>query len=232
MGGINKHKLKLRFKRLYRLKTWQLIAILIPLSFISATLLRFDHLKMVALRDAVLTADQEDDDQKIATALTALREFTFSHIVINIVEANGRQTITFGTGVFYLERQYLRAASTALKTAEARFSAAASGPKENIYLSASNVCRARAIASGWTWDNPNYINCMTSEIGKHPASANLKDQNIADLPSTELYRKSYASPLFSPTPSGFVILLILLIVVVIFTRSIIWLILRLSLLIL
>lgn len=229
MVGRKKYQLKERLKHFHFLKTWQLILILIPLFFIVATLLRFDHLKMVSLRNAVLTADREEDDAKIAESLQKLKDFTFSHIVINVVEDNGQQRITFGTGPFYLEHQYLRAATAAFKAAEEKF-ARAPESRGNIYGEASSICRTRALHNGWTWDNPNYINCMVTEIGKYPAGANLEDQIKAILPSTELYRKNYASPLWAPSLSGFVILLVILLIVVIFIRLLIWLILRLSLL--
>ena len=43
-----------RFK--FKIKTWQLILVLVPLLFLDATLLRLDHIKMTELRDAVLAA--------------------------------------------------------------------------------------------------------------------------------------------------------------------------------
>ena len=95
---------------------------------------------------------------------------------------------------------------------------------------ASEVCRAEAIANGWTWSSPEYINCMVSEIQKYPAANEIEDTIIAALPSTELYRHNYASPIWAPTLSGFMLLITVLIIVVIFIRAIVWVILRLSLL--
>ena len=101
----------------FKIKTWWLLLGLIPVLFLDATLLRTNHIKMTELRDAVLAADEEDDDEKIATALTELKNYVFSEVVINIVDDNGNQRITFGTGPFYLEHQYLRAAKLALEEA-------------------------------------------------------------------------------------------------------------------
>lgn len=221
---------KIRYKlRKLKVKTWQLFIILIPLLIIDATLLRLGHIKMTELRDAVLSADAAEDDALIAESLTKLKNFVFNNVVINIVEENGEQRITFGTGPFYLEHQYTRAATAALKQAEETMSSD-SNPYGNIYKLASDACREPAIAHGWAWDNPNYINCMVSEIGKYPASDEIQDKIMASLPSTELYRHNYASPLFVPTFTCFFIILTLIIIVVIFIRVIIWLILRLSLL--
>ena len=78
---------------------------------------------MTELRDAVLKADESEDDEAIMKTLGELKNFVFSNIVINIVDENGAQKITFGTGPFYLEHQYIRAANAALKEAEEKLSA-------------------------------------------------------------------------------------------------------------
>ena len=217
-----------KFKK-FKVKTWQLLILLIPLLFLDATLLRLDHVKMVELRDQVLAADEAGDDALISESLENLKKFTFGNIVINIVDDNGDQKITFGTGPFYLEHQYIRHANAALEKAEQNLASDAN-PHGNVYLAASNTCRAQAIANGWTWDNPNYINCMVTEIQKYPAASEIQDKIVASLPSTELYRKNYASPLWAPSLTGFMLLITAIIIVVIFIRAFIWIILRLSLL--
>ncbi|MBQ2695234.1 hypothetical protein IJG04_01175 [Candidatus Saccharibacteria bacterium] len=221
-------KEKIKRKKL-KVKTWWLVVLLIPLGFIDVTLLRNNHIHMTELRDAVMTADVAEDDEKIEQGLMALKEYVFSDIVINVVEENGAQKVTFGTGPFYLEHQYIRAANEALEKAEANLGSDAN-PYGNIYNEASGVCRTQAIANGWSWDNANYINCMLTEIEKYPASDNLQSQMMAELPSTELYRHNYASPVWAPTWTGFVLLFTLVVIVVIFIRLIIWVVLRLSLL--
>ena len=52
--------------KFHKIKTWQLLLILVPLLFLDATLLRMDHIKMTELRSAVLTADEAEDDEEIA----------------------------------------------------------------------------------------------------------------------------------------------------------------------
>lgn len=215
--------------KIRKVKTWQLIVILIPLFFVDATLLRFDHIKMTEMRDAVLAADEAENDEEISRTLEELKNFVFSNIVINVVDDNGTQKVTFGTGPFYLEHQYLRAANAALAAAEQNINTDGN-PNGNIYAMASDACRGQAIANGWSWDDANYINCMMGEIQKYPSSDNLQDQVVAKLPSTELYRKNYASPLWAPSLTGLMILITLVIIVVIFIRGFVWVILRLSLL--
>ena len=111
------------------------------------------------------------------------------------------QRVSFGTGPFYLEHQYIRAANKALAEAEEAMTGDAN-PNGNIYAAAAEVCKAAALANGWTWSSPEYINCMVSEIQKYPAADEIQDTIIAALPSTELYRHNYASPVWAPTLTG------------------------------
>ena len=226
----NQIKQKLHKFHFRKIKTWQLCLILIPLLFIAATFLRIDHLKMVELRDAILAADEAQDDAEISAKLEELRNFVFNNIVVNVVDDNGAQKLTFGTGPFYLENTYRRDAEKALAAAEEKI-ASDDNPNGNIYAAASEACKSVAITNGWySWTNQGYISCMVSEIEKYPASDNLIDQFSANLPSTELYRIEYSSPVWAPTLSGFAILIVLILIVVIFIRFLIWLILNLSLL--
>ena len=212
-----------------KIKTWILVLILLPLLFLDATLYRLNHIKMTELRDAAMAADEADDDAAIENALINLKEFVFNNAVINIVEENGEQVITFGTGPFYMEHQYLRAARAALAEAEAQFSGD-SNPNGNIYGMAGDTCKALALQYGWTWDNANFINCMMTEINKYPAAADIQDTIKASLPSTELYRHNYASPVWTPSLLGWLVIVTIIVIVVIFIRFMIWLVLRLSLL--
>lgn len=212
------------------IKTWQLALILLPLLFVAATLLRFDHLKMVDLRDAVLSADKANDDAAINTAMEQLKSFVDTHTVINIVEKNGRQNLTFGTGPFYLENLYIRTATAAIAKAEEKLQATGdTNPNGNIFAAAMAVCKPQAIANGWAWNSPGYLNCMTGEINKYPASDDITTTLTANVPSTALYRYDFASPVWTPTASGFVILLCAILIVVIFIRILIWCILRIAL---
>lgn len=238
VGGRLKEFMRKRKWRI-KVKTWMLTVAVLVLLPIDATLLRFDHIKMTELRDAVLTVDagiasdendeeMQESDAKLAAALVELKEFVFSHIVINVLEENGVQKVVFGTGPFYLEHQYLRAATTAFAEAEATV-ADDSNPYGNIYAAAGEYCRGQAYENGWSWTSSGYINCMMGEIAKYPASEELSDKIVAKLPPTELYRKNYASPLWASTFTGWMLLLTLVLIIIIIIRLIIWVVLRLSL---
>ncbi len=221
MGGV-KEVLK-------NVKTWQLGLILIPLLFIAATLLRFDHLKMQELKTKVLEADASENDEEIAKTLGELKMFTNSHIVINVVEKNGTQYITFGTGPFYLEHQYTRKATEVLAEAQKRANEASdSNPNGNIYQKVREVCEPQAQAYGWAWDSSENLNCWTSELAKYPATEALETEFRADLPNTGLYRYDFASPVWAPTWAGLAVLVCLILIVVIVVRIGFWVILNIS----
>ena len=238
-GGKVKRFVRERKGKL-RIKTWMLFLMLIILLPIDATLLRLNHIRMTELRDNVLAVDakigeHETDaetltsDNELKEALLELKNYTFSHMVINVVEENGTQRITFGTGPFYLEHLYLRDATKALEEAEKNM-ASDDNPYGNIYGLAGEYCREEALANGWVWSSPEFINCMLTEIQKYPSSEDLQDTIIASLPSTELYRHNYASPVWAPTVTGFVVLLTLIIIIVMIIRAFIWLVLKIALL--
>ncbi|MBQ6593686.1 hypothetical protein IJI00_01270 [Candidatus Saccharibacteria bacterium] len=227
LGGKIKERLRKR-KVHIKIKSWMLLLALVPLGFIDATLLRYDHIRMTELLNVVLEADVEENDVKLAEALTELKEFVFSNVVINIVEENGVPRVMFGTGPFNLKHQYLRDARKALEEAEAKL-VSDNNPNGNIYGKAGEVCRAQAISNGWAWDSPGFINCMLSEIQKYPAADNIEDTVIANLPSTELYWRNYASPLWAPTLTGWMLLLTAVVIMVLILRLIVYVVLRVSL---
>lgn len=209
------------FKWIFAPRNWKLIILFFPLLLTTTRLLREDHIKMTQLRDDVIAADRTENDALIAESLEKLKDFVFNNIVVNVVDNNGERIISYGTGPFYLEHLYMRAASDALYDASQSFTSD-DNPNGNIYKEASLICKERAIKNNWTWDNPNFINCMVTEIEKIPASEEIQDKIIAAIPPTDLYRRNYASPAWAPTTSGWCILGLAAIIVVIFIRTIIW----------
>ena len=258
MGGKWKELIKRETKEerskrflnfLKSIRAWHLILVLIPLLFLTATLLRFDHLRMNELKTAVLEADaagedeegnlksgelqksQDEINENLTKTLKELKTFTESHIVVNFIEKNGTTSLSFGTGQFYLEHQYKRLASKALAEAEAlAVQISDDNPNGNVYSYANSVCRPQAIKYGWVWNSAEFINCMTGEISKYPATDYITEKISASIPSTALFRYDFASPAWAPTLSGFSILLCLLLIIIIAIRIITWLVLRIALL--
>lgn len=247
MGGVFRNREhqeeKRRLSQLFKqIKTWQFALALIPLAFLTATFLRFDHLKMHSLKEKVMLADQgktpdhqeitsqEDIDYNLKQSLTELKKYTDSHIVINFIEKNGRNSLVFGSGPFYLENQYNRKATAALAEAEKRLKEVGDqNPNGNIFAKAMEVCKPQAIAHGWAWNSPGYLNCMTSIINSYPSTDQLTTSLTANIPPTSLYRYDFSSPVWAPTLSGFSLLLCVVLFFVILFRFITFLIFRIAL---
>lgn len=228
MGGIKKKDIKLALRKLARVKTWQLLIIFVLLLFIEATFLRFDHIEMTNLKADVATADESGDDAAINEALNKLQNFARTHTIVNVIERNGESFVTFGTGPVYLEQQYNRKASEALAAAEAK-AGTDENPNGNVFAKAMDVCKPIAIANGWAWNSPGYIECMTGEINKYPTSEKIEDTYAATLPSTALFRYDFASPIWTPTPSGFIAIICLILGAILIIRFFSWAFLRLAL---
>lgn len=212
MGGLSK----------LRLSSWKIALILVLLSFLAATLLRFDHIKMTELRDAVMAADADNNDEKIEETLKELHAFTLKHIVFNTVQENGVEKITFGTGPFYLENQYLRKANEAIVKAKDEIEKNSSNPNGNIYKKVADICDAKSRANGWGF-NALYIQCFQDELAKYPEEETMDAYGAAILPSTELFRYEYSSPLWYPCGSGIVMLICFILAIILVLRFFIWL---------
>ena len=211
----------------FHLKAWHLFLLLIPLLFISANLLRRDHLKMLELKSAVLAADVSGDEAALQSALTDLQTFTYGNIVINIVDKNGGYDVYFGTGGFYLENQYYRKTAALIAEAEANLGND-ENPNGNVFAKANEVCRPQAIANGWAWTDTPYLNCMTGEIAKYQTADDALEDKTVALPSTALYRYNFASPVWAPTATGFALLGCAILILGIFLKLLGWLFLHIA----
>ena len=237
MGGAKK-TFETIWKILREIRTWQWLLILIPMLFVTATLMRFNHLTMYEMKEAVKAADAavaEAEDKEAARTevyarLAELRDYTTSHIVINVVENNGAQKITFGTGPIYLETLYQIDANAAVAEAQERLAVEGDeNPNGNVFAKAMEVCKPLAIQNGWSWNSPGYLNCMTGEINKYPTSETLTSSLTAAVPSTALYRYDFSAPAWILSGTGIVMLFDILICLIIVVRITYWIFLRIAL---
>ena len=224
MGGVaKKSKLKQALSKMFHFSTWKLVLVLILMCFVAATLLRIDHIRMTELKNAVMEADASNDDEAIASSLAELQTFTRTHIIFNYFDENGEQKIIFGTGAFYLENQYNRKANEALKVAQEKINQQGGNMNEyNVHKKVAEICDAEAIKHGWRYPNINYINCFVNELAKYPEADQLTVAASANLPSTDLFRYDYASPMWYPCASGIVILICVILLIIVLVRFIIW----------
>ncbi len=235
MGGVRANKKRKKqpkniFVRIFRVRAWKLILVAILLAFVSATLLRFDHIKMNDLKAAVLEADESGDEEELVAKTNELREFVATHIIFNVIENNGRQEVVFGTGSFFLENTYRRTAEAEIE--KARESASrqdgTTNPNGNIYSKVADVCDAKGRRYGWGYSQP-YFDCWTEELAKYPSASTVDVLSQANVPDTSLYRRSYASPIWYPCFSGFVILACIICLVWAAIRIIFWIVARIAL---
>ena len=199
----DKRSIRQNVKRLQRVKTWQLLILLILTAFIAATFLRLNNTGMVQRRNAVASADKTGDQRQIAERLAELQKYSMTHMNAD-------------SGVVYLQHQYDRDAQSAIKAASANSTANASA---NAH--AESVCHPQY--SGWS---TAYMQCFLAELAKHPSSEKLPEPK---LPSPALYRYSFVSPLWSPDFAGWSIIGCLVIIFMIIGRIISLFVLRLML---
>jgi hypothetical protein len=189
----NKKHVKRSLGQLQRIKTWQLVIILILAGFVSATFLRLNNIGMVERRSAVYTADTTGDKKVTQSRLYDLQRFVSSHMNTDM-----------GTGVF-LNATYNRDKQALLQKAS-------SGPNGNIYVKAQQVCAPRY--SNWS---PAYVQCTVNELAKYPAGTSLNE--TVNLP-TGLYQYNFVSPLWSPDFAGWSVLVCVVILIMIIARFI------------
>jgi hypothetical protein len=189
----DKRRVKKSIRQLRRVKTWQLLILLLLVGFIAATFLRLNNIGMVQRRDAVLAADKVGDGAAIESRLYDLQRYVAAHMNTE-------------TGPFYLEQQYRRDAQKAVDAASND-----DNPNGNINAKAEAVCRPQ-----YTVWSPAYVQCFTDELAKFPPSPDPA-QNV-NLPSTSLYRHEFADPLWSPDFAGWSVVVGVVILLMIVTR--------------
>ena len=192
----DKGRIKQSIKDLQRIKTWQLIVLLIIVGFISATFLRLNNIGMVERREAVMSADKQGDEQTIIQRLYDLQRHVSSHMNTDV-----------GRGV-YLEASYNRDVQNWQTTQYGD-----SNPNGNIFVKAQEVCapRFRSYSAA-------YLQCTTSELEKYPAAANPATDT--SKPRQEAYIHAFSSPLWSPDFAGWSVLVFVIIAVLIVVRFI------------
>lgn len=189
-----KHRVRRTIKDLQRVKTWQLLIILLIVVFVAATFLRLNNIGMVERRAAVIAADEQGDEEVIIERLYDLQQYVSSHMNTDL-----------GRGV-YLEATYNRDYQRALDLASND-----QNPNGNIYKKAQEVC-----APKFDRYSAAYLRCTTDELAKYPAASELIS-NVTP-PNQNSYIYSYASPLWSPDFAGWTVLFCLVIVLIIVVR--------------
>jgi len=184
-------------------KTWQLVLLLILMSFVAATFLRMNNTGMVQRRNAVAAADKVGNVPDTTARIYDLQRWSAAHMNAD-------------SGTFYLQEQYNRDAQRALSQSSDLSAASAQANAD-----AEAVCHPQF--NGWS---TAYMQCFLAELAKHPSSEKLPEPK---LPSPALYRYSFVSPLWSPDFAGWSIIGCLVIIIMIIGRIISLFVLRLML---
>ena len=199
---VDKRRIQKNIKNLQRVKTWQLVILLILMLFVAATFLRLNNTGMIQRRQAVMDADKQGDANVINERLYDLQRYSAAHMNAD-------------SGVFYLQETYNRDAEKMVQSMSGSSEYAA------VHAAAEAVCHPQF--HGWSMA---YLNCFVAEVSKHPTSNTLPE---VQTPEESLYRYNFVSPRWSPDFAGFSILVALGIIFVILARIISLLVLKLLL---
>lgn len=191
---VDKVKLGHSISKMQRVKTWQLLILLVIVGFLTATFLRLNNIGMIERRAAVVDADTAGDKVVLQDRLYDLQRYVSTHMNTNM-----------GKGV-YLEASYKRDVQAAYDQA-----AKSANLYGNIYKTVQGVCMPR-----FTYWSYAYIRCTTDELAKYPASQNLESSVV--LPRADTYLHSFVSPLWSPDFAGLFVLIFLAILALVVVR--------------
>lgn len=169
------------YRQVQRVKTWQLLLVLMLSGFVAASFLRLNNVGMAERRKAVLAADSEGLGGDVSDRMLDLQHYVASHM-------------NTSTGQFYLEDLYNRDRQDAIEEAVND-----SNPNGNINALAEAVC-----APKFSVYTQAYLQCFIDELNKYPAAPDVDTE--VDLPNPALYRHSFAAPLWSPDFAGFSVL--------------------------
>lgn len=188
----DKRRINQGIHRLQRVRTWQLVLLLLFAALLAATFLRLNNIGMIERRTAVLNADKQGDQEITRARLFDLQRYSAAHMNAN-------------SGTIYLQEQYARDTQASIAAASAREGT------DNINLQADQACKAQF--GGYS---QAYVQCFAAELAKVPSGSNAPDK--ATLPSPSLYRHDFTSPAWSPDFAGFTLVICGFLVVLIVVR--------------
>ncbi len=191
MAGPN--NIRKTISMVQRVKTWQLVLILLIMLFVAATFLRLNNVGMVQRRDAARVATDPKDARE---RLYDLQKYAISHM-------------NAYTGTFYLEGQYNRDAAVVTE----KIKQATVGGSENVNARADALCKP--LSTGYSKE---YQDCMIREITRGGQVVDLAA--LPQYPDKSLYRYAFESPLLSFDFAGASVVVCLLIILAIVSRAI------------
>lgn len=190
---MQKRTVRRTIKSIQRVKTWQLVILLVLMGFVSATFLRLNNVGMVQRRDAVIAADKQGNAETTRNRVLDLQRYVSTHM-------------NTGQNDVYLAAQYERDRAALVQQA-----AAGGESGEVINAKVDAICKPQY--SGYS---QGYVECFAREYAKyapgHDPVAQIK------MPDPEKYRFVFAPPLWSPDFAGLSLVVCAVIIVVIIGR--------------
>ncbi|MDR1197198.1 MAG: hypothetical protein LBL08_02915 [Candidatus Nomurabacteria bacterium] len=167
MDGWRK-KLSYVWRRLRRVKTWQLALVLVALLALAVLCMRLNNQNMAQLRAEVIAADKTLDTEKVQQAAENLRAYTQSHMNAD-------------TNKIALQNLYNQAVQRA-------FAAVNNDVDASGYQAATKSCQSVIGQSGYQ----GYASCVAGRLG-----VSTKTFKTPKLPNPALYYLNYSSPALS-----------------------------------
>ncbi len=175
-----------------RVKTWQLVIVLLLALFVAATFLRLNYVGMAQRLDVAKKATDPGDAHE---RLYDLQKYSIGHMNAD-------------TGVFDMEGLYNRDAQAVTEAIQK-----AIGVSTGVNARADAICKP--LSTGYSKE---YQDCMLREITKGGQVVDL--QSLPKYPDKSLYRYSFISPVLSFDFAGAAVAICILIMVLIVTRAI------------
>lgn len=175
-----------------RVKTWQLVIILLLMLFVAATFLRLNNVGMAQRRDAAVGATDPGDARE---RLYDLQKYTISHMNAD-------------TGIFYLQGLYNRDAKVITDQIQQL-----TGSSASVNARADAICKP--LSTGYSKE---YQDCMIREITKDGQV--VDPLSMPKYPDGSLYRYSFVSPVLTFDFAGVTVLICFVIIGVIIARAI------------
>lgn len=194
------HSFRRSFRAIGRLRTWQLLVLLLMMTIVSATFLRLNSLGMLERRSAVIEADVKGDKAVLRTSIVELQSYISKHMNTSLV------------GGLYLSKSYERDRDAALAAAEV-----STNPQSAVYQQASVECRERFRGGVASFRN-DYVQCVVEKLAS--LSPQTDPTKTLKLPKADAYKVNFASPLWTPDIAGFSVLVCALLVLAILVRLI------------
>lgn len=192
-----------------RLRTWQLVVLLLLGLLVSATFLRLNNLGMVERRSAVIVADEKGDRDALRASIIELQSYVTHHMNTNLESG------------FFLSKTYERDRDAALAAANQ-----STNPNSSVYQQASIECRSRFQGGRESFRN-DYVQCVIERVSALSPQADA-EQSL-NLPKADAYKVNFSSPVWSLDLAGLSVAFCVLVTGVIFGRLLLILILRMLL---